>query len=227
MDLWDIVEGSEEPPPFNADSKVLKKYQRRVKKTMSIINFNLADNQLMHIKSCKGHAEAWKTLYNIHETNSLFNIIFICCKFFRARCKRATTFWTTLTRSMCSQITPFVWRYMWEMKTLSWPYLRAWRRHMNTWLSPWRQCPYRILRWTTWRHVWCTRCHSARGRSPTVRMLLWCPNKPKAATYFYAKVQNQVFIVANRATLRVFATNQRTRSANRRWMRRTIMTTHL
>jgi hypothetical protein len=58
MDIWDIVNESDEPPPFNADSKVLKDYQRCVKKTMSIIGLNLADNQLAHIKSCKGTSEA-------------------------------------------------------------------------------------------------------------------------------------------------------------------------
>ena len=44
MDLWDIVDGSEEASPSNADPKVLKEYQRRIKKAMSIITLNLADN---------------------------------------------------------------------------------------------------------------------------------------------------------------------------------------
>ena len=77
MDLWNIMDGSEEPPPLNADSKVLKEYQRHVKKAMCTIGLNLADNQLTHIKSCKGPAEAWKTICNIHEMKSLSNIIFI------------------------------------------------------------------------------------------------------------------------------------------------------
>ena len=54
IDLQDIVDESEETPPSNADSKVLKKYQRRVKKTMSIIGLNLANNQFLHINNCKG-----------------------------------------------------------------------------------------------------------------------------------------------------------------------------
>jgi hypothetical protein len=37
MDLWEIVDGSEEAPPSNADPKVIKEYQRRAKKAMSII----------------------------------------------------------------------------------------------------------------------------------------------------------------------------------------------
>ena len=53
MDLWNIMDGSKEPPPFNVEPWVLKEYQRRVKMVMSIISLNLVDNQLMHIKSCK------------------------------------------------------------------------------------------------------------------------------------------------------------------------------
>ena len=81
MDLWDIVDRSEVPSPSNVDPKVLKDYQRHVKKAMFIIGFNLADNQLAHIKNWKGPVEAWKTLCNIHETKNLSNIIFIRCKF--------------------------------------------------------------------------------------------------------------------------------------------------
>ena len=50
MDLWDIIDGSEEAPPSNADPKVKKEYERRVRKAMSVIGLNLADNQLTHIK---------------------------------------------------------------------------------------------------------------------------------------------------------------------------------
>jgi hypothetical protein len=54
MDLWEIVEGSEEAPPSDADPKVIKDYQRHVKKAMSTIGINLVDSQLHHIKRCKG-----------------------------------------------------------------------------------------------------------------------------------------------------------------------------
>ena len=66
VDLWDIVDRSKKAPPTNANSKVLKKYQRRLKKAMSIIGLNLTDNQLAYIKNCKGLVEAWKILCNIH-----------------------------------------------------------------------------------------------------------------------------------------------------------------
>jgi hypothetical protein len=85
MDLWEIVDGSEEAPPSDADPKIVKEYQRRGKKAMSIIGINLVDNQLHHIKRCKGSAEAWKTLCNIHETWSLCNILFIRRKFFTCK----------------------------------------------------------------------------------------------------------------------------------------------
>jgi hypothetical protein len=55
---------------------------------MSVIGLNLADNQLAHIKSCKGPAEAWKTLCNIHETKSLSNILFIRRKFFTCKMQK-------------------------------------------------------------------------------------------------------------------------------------------
>jgi hypothetical protein len=71
-----IVNGSEEAPPFDADPKVIKEYQRRVKKAMSTIGINLVDIQLHHIKRCKGLVEAW---------NTLCNILFIRRKFFTCK----------------------------------------------------------------------------------------------------------------------------------------------
>jgi len=52
---------------------------------MFIIGINLVDNQLHHIKRCKGAAEPWKTLCNIQETRSLSNILFIRRKFFTCK----------------------------------------------------------------------------------------------------------------------------------------------
>jgi hypothetical protein len=65
-DLWDIMNESEKVLPSSANLKVLKEYLRHIKKVMSIIGLNLADNQLVHIKSCKGPIEMWNTLCNIH-----------------------------------------------------------------------------------------------------------------------------------------------------------------
>ena len=82
MDFWDIVNRSMEAASSNADSKVLNEYQRRVKQAISIISLNLMDNQLMHIKICKGPTKAWKILCNIHKTKNLSDVFFICRKFF-------------------------------------------------------------------------------------------------------------------------------------------------
>ena len=81
-DLWEIVEGSELPLPSTANNEVKKAYKRRCKKAFAIIATSLVDKELAHIKRCKGPAEEWKTLCNIHETKSLSNILFIRCKFF-------------------------------------------------------------------------------------------------------------------------------------------------
>lgn len=40
MNIWDIVDGNDEPLSSNVDPKILTKYQRRVKKTMFVIGFN-------------------------------------------------------------------------------------------------------------------------------------------------------------------------------------------
>jgi hypothetical protein len=38
MDLWEIVDGFKEAPPSNADPKIIKEYQRRVKKAINFFN---------------------------------------------------------------------------------------------------------------------------------------------------------------------------------------------
>lgn len=85
MDLWKIMDEFEETLPSNVDFKVKKEYQRRIKKAVSIIGLNLADNQFAHIKSCTRLGEAWKTLCNILEMKSLSNIIFVRRKFFTCK----------------------------------------------------------------------------------------------------------------------------------------------
>ena len=66
-DLWDIVDQSEPPPPSTADEKDKKYYERRFKRAFAVIATNLVDKEMAHIKACKGPAEAWITLCNIHE----------------------------------------------------------------------------------------------------------------------------------------------------------------
>ena len=81
-DLWEIMEGSELLSPSTASDEVKKAYERRCKKAFAIIATSLMDKELVHIKECKGPAQSWKTLCNIHKTKSLSNILFIRRKFF-------------------------------------------------------------------------------------------------------------------------------------------------
>ena len=52
------MHGYKEASPSNADSKVSKGYQRHVKMVIFMIGLHLANNQLGHIKDCKGSAKA-------------------------------------------------------------------------------------------------------------------------------------------------------------------------
>ena len=52
MGFWDIVDKSKETPRSNADPKVLKNYQRCVKKVISIIGLDLVDNQFVDQLAC-------------------------------------------------------------------------------------------------------------------------------------------------------------------------------
>lgn len=81
-ELWEIVDGSEEPPSSDAEARVRTAYTRREKKAFAILALNLSDSQLSHIRSCKTPAEAWAKLCNIHEAKSLVNILFLRRKFF-------------------------------------------------------------------------------------------------------------------------------------------------
>ena len=88
-DLWDIVDESEGAPPSNADVKNKKAFEKQSKTAFGIITINLVDKEMAHIKHCKGLAEAWKTLCNIHETKSLSNILFFIRKFFTIKMQKA------------------------------------------------------------------------------------------------------------------------------------------
>lgn len=84
-DLWDVADGSEEPPSEDADLKTKKAFERKEKKAFALIVTNLADQQIAHIRHCKTPAQAWKTLCNIHETKSLSNILFLRRRFFTTK----------------------------------------------------------------------------------------------------------------------------------------------
>jgi hypothetical protein len=75
LDLWKIVDESEEAPGEEASSKVRKDYHKREKKALGTIAMNLDEANFMHIISCKRAADAWKILCNIHESRNLSNIL--------------------------------------------------------------------------------------------------------------------------------------------------------
>ena len=81
-DLWDLVEGTEIAPPTGSDEKLILAFKKRERTAFRILCTHLVDAQLQHVKSCKGAAEAWKTLRGIHETKGLANILFLRRKFF-------------------------------------------------------------------------------------------------------------------------------------------------
>ena len=84
-DLWAVVDGSEEPPSADADVTTKKVFDRKEMKAFALIVTNLVDQQIAHIRHCKGPAQAWTTLCNIHETKFLSNILFLRRKFFTCK----------------------------------------------------------------------------------------------------------------------------------------------
>lgn len=80
-DLRNIVEGTMQPPPSDADGKGKRSYNRKMKKAFDVIACNLEDMQLADVQTYKGPTEAWPFFCNFHETKSLSNVLFILCKF--------------------------------------------------------------------------------------------------------------------------------------------------
>ena len=88
-DLWDIVDESGATPPSDVDVKDKTAFEKWSKTAFGFIAINLVDKEMAHIKHCKGPAEAWKTLCNIHETKSLSNILILRRKFFTIKMQEA------------------------------------------------------------------------------------------------------------------------------------------
>ena len=58
MDLQEIVEETGEPSAHDDDPNVIKEYNCHAKKALSVIGLSLGNDQLVHIKNCKGPPEA-------------------------------------------------------------------------------------------------------------------------------------------------------------------------
>ncbi len=110
MDLWEIVDGSEEAPPSDSDPKVMKEYQRQQRRPCPplpsiwwIANFTTsrgARDQRRH-----GRHFATSTRLGACPTSSSF-----AASSSPARCKRERTFSTTSTRSRHLRINLLAWR---------------------------------------------------------------------------------------------------------------------
>ena len=179
MDLWEFINGFEEAQHFHVVSKLLKKFRIHVQKAISIIGLNLVDDQLAHIKNYQELAKVWKSQYNIHKMKNLSNILFICSKCFMCNMHDSTTYWTTSTRSKPLKINSHVWRYPCKKKTSSWFLLKVCQCHTSMCLPPWKRCRWKNWWWSTWRHVWCTRCWNAKRKSLKPKMRRWCRVKAK------------------------------------------------
>ena len=88
-DLWDIVDESEVAPPSDADVKDKRAFEKRFKTAFGFIAINLVNEEMTHIKHCKGPTEAWKTFCNIHRTKSLSSFLFLRRKFFTIKMQEA------------------------------------------------------------------------------------------------------------------------------------------
>ena len=85
MDLWDIVDGSEQRPEVTGsedNAKAVKAYDRRAKKALASICLNLTDSQLLHVRSSTTAKEAWNKLTELYEAKGLANRLFLRRKFF-------------------------------------------------------------------------------------------------------------------------------------------------
>lgn len=85
LDLWEIVCEEEEAPGVEASIKEHKEFKRREKKAFGIIATNLDESNFAHVISCKGAAEAWKTLCNVYESRNLSNVLWSRQKFFTVK----------------------------------------------------------------------------------------------------------------------------------------------
>ena len=106
-DLWEFMKDSELQALSTVSDDVKKAYERRCKKIFTIIATSLLDKELVHIKGCKGLAEAWRMLCIIHVTKSLSNILFIRRKFFTIKMDEGTDILDHINKvkSLANQLT--------------------------------------------------------------------------------------------------------------------------
>ena len=159
--FWDIVDESKKAPTFQHWSKVKKKDQNCIEKAMSLIGLSLAGNQLAYLKGCKGSTGFWKTLCSMHETRSLFNIVFCLQQFFyiqytikwwlvgphergQGTCGSSCLLGGTHEKWKCCHV------FAHEFATL----VRLLDHHIGDDADV--DADKRVWLWSTWRLIWCT-----------------------------------------------------------------------
>jgi hypothetical protein len=111
-DLWDIVEGTEKAPSIESDKKVISAFKKRERVAFRILCTHMVDAQIQHVKSCKGVAEAWKTLCGIHETKGLANVLFLRRKFFTMKMQESDDLFQHINKvkTLADQLELLMWR---------------------------------------------------------------------------------------------------------------------
>lgn len=183
IDLWDILDGSKESPPSNADPKVKKEYQ------------------LAHIKNWKILVEVLNILCNIRKMKILLNIFAL--HVLHMQDARGKLLGGHINKINRSHIDLLVWKYLWNIKTLSWPCSKVFQHHTNIWLQTWKRCEEESYNGLC-KNAFDTRDVDAKRIN--VRMSPWCWNKAMGTIQFCAKAQWCFCVVANRAIFHNFAT---------------------
>lgn len=81
-DLWNVVEASEKDSKAAASSKDGDDLAAKDKKALATICLSIKDSELVHVRTCKTSAEAWKKLGEVYETKGLARRLFLRRKFF-------------------------------------------------------------------------------------------------------------------------------------------------
>ena len=85
QDLWEFVEGTVNVP--RAGTNEFVSYKKKSRKALSSIILAVDEEQLYLITSCKTPEEAWNSLKNHFESNSLANRLFLKKKYLRTMMK--------------------------------------------------------------------------------------------------------------------------------------------
>ena len=193
----------------NVYHEAKKKYHRYVNKTISIITFNPADNQHLHIQSTKKPPKMWKIYCNIYKIGSLSRIWFINNNLFTCKLQEGLICWTTLARSNHLEV-------LVRNENIVMTLLKS--------LSPSYEQLIIILeimhkKKLTMEYVtvfWCMRCPKGGGTKRKKRNSLqiidiaMVLHHEKIKIHPYAKIPRHVNIVVNLYTLHIFVIRQRT-----------------